>query len=615
MRFPALLALLLICLPAYAQQLPTNTSTLFSGSGNCQLCHTSNGSIMNQNGEDISPITQWRSTMMGNSSKDPLWRAVVSEEVASYPALQTLIETRCTRCHAPLGNAEAVHGGASDYSIAELQADPLANDGVSCTLCHQVQASNLTTPDSWSGGYEITEAATIYGPYTNPLTGPMMMQTGYLPAYGAQVGESELCATCHTLFTPTVNDEGEIIGEFAEQTPYLEWLNSDYPAQEQSCQSCHMPTSENGHDIATTPPWDNTVRSPFFQHEFVGGNVLMPRLLAELGAQVGATATADQFLATETRAHEMLASGIELELSVENEGEGQVARITLRNQAGHKFPTGIPFRQMWLQVTAWDAEENVLFESGRLNEDGSIEGETAPYEAHHDTLFNGEDVQIYESILGDHRGDPTLTLLRAASLLKDNRLLPTGWQAEGPAADTTAPHGAALEDDDFMAGGETVTVLLPGTVARVAVGLRYRPLSNHLVAHLTETETDAAADFIEYYQGSDTTPATVATADWAASEVGTDPRPFPARYELTSLYPNPFNATMTVVLTLPESAPVTLRLYNIMGQQVRTLIDAPLPAGHQEVSLNAHSLPTGLYFLNASIPGKLHQVEKVVVVK
>ncbi|MCB2200244.1 T9SS type A sorting domain-containing protein [bacterium] len=615
MRLPVLIALFFISLPVLAQQLPTGTSTLFSGSGNCQLCHTSNGSIMNEDGEDISPITQWRSTMMGNSSKDPLWRAVVSEEVASYPALQTLIETRCTRCHGPLGNAEAIHGGASDYSMAELAADPLANDGVSCTLCHQIQAANLPSPESWSGGYEITDAATIYGPYTNPLTGPMQMQTGYLPTFGEQVNDSQLCATCHTLFTPTVNDEGEIIGEFAEQTPYLEWLNSLYPSEDQQCQGCHMLTSQGPQDIATVPPWDNTERSPFFQHEFVGGNILMPRLLAAHGAAIGATATADQFLATETRAQEMLESGAELELTVEAEGEGLIATVLLQNRAGHKFPTGIPFRQMWLHLTAWDGEGTVLFESGRLLEDGSIESETAPFEVHHDTLHSADDVQIYETILGDHLGNPTLTLLRASTMLKDNRLLPAGWQADGPAADTTAPAGAVLEDDTFLPGSDALIVPLPGTATRVTVELLYRPLSNHLVDQLEQTGTEAAEAFIDYYHTTDTTPATIAAAEWVASALPDDSPTIPSRFALTRAYPNPFNPTLTVLIALPVPATLSLRLFNVIGQQVATLADGPYPPGQQRFTLDAHPLPTGLYFLHATVPGQLHAVEKVVLVK
>ncbi|HKB86049.1 MAG TPA: hypothetical protein VKD08_07780, partial [Ignavibacteriaceae bacterium] len=126
---------LIFCFAAFAQYpLPTENSIIFSGSGNCADCHTGNGDVLSLNGVDISPPTYWRSTMMANSSKDPLWRAMVSEEVTEFPSLKDTIETLCTKCHAPMGYTEAIYQGHKSYSIAELRADPLANDGVSCTV-------------------------------------------------------------------------------------------------------------------------------------------------------------------------------------------------------------------------------------------------------------------------------------------------------------------------------------------------------------------------------------------------------------------------------------------------------------------------------------------------
>jgi hypothetical protein len=56
------------------QTLPTQTSTLFSGSGNCAVCHhpgaPNTGALKDAQGNDISPVTLWRSTMMANALKD-----------------------------------------------------------------------------------------------------------------------------------------------------------------------------------------------------------------------------------------------------------------------------------------------------------------------------------------------------------------------------------------------------------------------------------------------------------------------------------------------------------------------------------------------------------------
>ena len=59
--------LLFLTLNSNAQTLPVDTSALFSGSGNCSMCHGAEGTtLVTQTGEDISPISTWRSTMMAN---------------------------------------------------------------------------------------------------------------------------------------------------------------------------------------------------------------------------------------------------------------------------------------------------------------------------------------------------------------------------------------------------------------------------------------------------------------------------------------------------------------------------------------------------------------------
>jgi hypothetical protein len=170
--------------------LPTQTSSIFSGAGNCVICHSSNGIVLTEDGVDISPITHWRSSMMGNSSKDPFWRAIVAEEVHEHPQLQNVIETTCTKCHAPAGYRQAIQNGNQYYSIAEMKQDPLANDGVTCTSCHQINSANYGQTASYSGGYEITTDRIIYGPYTNPFAQPMISNVNYNVAYTPQIGTS-----------------------------------------------------------------------------------------------------------------------------------------------------------------------------------------------------------------------------------------------------------------------------------------------------------------------------------------------------------------------------------------------------------------------------------------
>ena len=129
--------------------LPFGRTTLFAGSNLCEVCHTSDGTVLTVNGQDVSMVTYWRSTMMANASKDPFWRAVVAEEVHRFPTLQQTIETTCTKCHAPMGYKEAIFNGQTNYSMAEMKADPIANDGVSCAVCHQIKPDNFGRILNW----------------------------------------------------------------------------------------------------------------------------------------------------------------------------------------------------------------------------------------------------------------------------------------------------------------------------------------------------------------------------------------------------------------------------------------------------------------------------------
>ena len=154
--------------------LPDTLNSLFTGSGKCAGCHSSDpnsfASIPGQvypaipmpNAWDVNPTDQWRSSLMANSAKDPFWRAKVAHEVAVNPGHQVEIEDKCTSCHAPLGHFAAKHDGIAHYSMEMLLSDSLALDGVSCVACHQL--SRDSSGFSFSGQLYF-DSAVIYGPY------------------------------------------------------------------------------------------------------------------------------------------------------------------------------------------------------------------------------------------------------------------------------------------------------------------------------------------------------------------------------------------------------------------------------------------------------------------
>jgi hypothetical protein len=103
-------------------------------------------------------------------------------------------------------------------------------------------------------------------------------------------------------------------------------------------------------------------------------------------------------------------------------------------------------------------------------------------------ITQDDEVLILEDIMGDVDGSPTFTLLRAAEHLKDNRLLPKGWNPNHPDAEHTGVHGGASQDESFMDGEDTVSYeFVAPTVDgpyRIQADFLYQTLSPRFAAEL-----------------------------------------------------------------------------------------------------------------------------------
>ena len=168
-------------------------STHFSGSQNCAECHDG---ISDSTGTDVSIVKAWQGTMMANAATDPLWKAKVATEVKEHPEFKQTIEAKCSRCHTPMANVEAKFDDPSGDTVY-LSEDGFLNhenlyydaamQGVSCTLCHQIENTPaLGTTEGFSGELCIIANNTgierkSYGPYTNPKTGPMQNNVQFTP--------------------------------------------------------------------------------------------------------------------------------------------------------------------------------------------------------------------------------------------------------------------------------------------------------------------------------------------------------------------------------------------------------------------------------------------------
>ena len=88
----------------------------------------------------------------------------------------------------------------------------------------------------------------------------------------------------------------------------------------------------------------------------------------------------------------------------------------------------------------------------------------------------------------------------------------------------------------------------------------------------------------------------------------------PKEYSISQNYPNPFNPSTTISYALPKSEMVTIRVYNILGQVVRTLVNQNQSAGTHTISFKADDLTSGIYFYSIQA-GSFNQVKKMMLLK
>jgi hypothetical protein len=88
----------------------------------------------------------------------------------------------------------------------------------------------------------------------------------------------------------------------------------------------------------------------------------------------------------------------------------------------------------------------------------------------------------------------------------------------------------------------------------------------------------------------------------------------PFNFTLEQNYPNPFNPTTKIQYQLPQNARVTLKIYDILGSEVATLVNEEQEAGYKEVQFNGSSISSGMYIYRLSI-GSFVSTKKMMLLK
>jgi hypothetical protein len=124
----------------------------------------------------------------------------------------------------------------------------------------------------------------------------------------------------------------------------------------------------------------------------------------------------------------------------------------------------------------------------------------------------------------------------------------------------------------------------------------------HFISDDQNTDIGVLIDDIAIYRESPVT---------AVQEV-TEEIPFV--YSLTQNYPNPFNPSTTIEFALPKSAFVTLKIYNLLGEEVATLIAEQRAAGIHKFNWDARGLASGVYLYRLEA-GDFMQTKKLILMR
>ncbi len=375
------------------------SSDMFASSNKCAQCHA-------------ITYEQWKGTMHYNAYEDPFYQ---KEVLAASSDTQGIVDEFCSRCHTPIG---VVSGEIPPIDGSGLSS--IAREGVQCDICHVISGSNGTG----NAPFVVSPGNVKWGPFDDSKSA--YHGSKYLELYTT----SEYCGMCHYVTHP-------LNGLVVDDT-YTVWKEGPYAKEGVVCQDCHM-TSGITKFVANPGRAGSGAkkREHISTHEIVGGNAFIPEVLGEKGYGKMAAERLEKAATLSIDSLQMGQRGdnISLNISITNSG------------AGHKIPTGVSeIRQMWLAVRVKDASGRQVYNTGDVNANGTV-----------------GDAKIYNTVLGDAQGQPTLSFWLAQSILEDNRIPPRGTVSE--------KHTFRIPDD------VTYPLALDAT-------LKYRSAPQDLIDHL-----------------------------------------------------------------------------------------------------------------------------------
>jgi len=242
---------------------------------------------------------------------------------------------------------------------------------------------------------------------------------------------------------------------------------------------------------------------------------------------------------------------------------------------------------------------------------------------------NENDIQIYEGVMADVDQAVTYTLLRASSYIKDNRIPPKGFTTTHPSYDTTAIFGSAVFDPNFNkenlvegTGSDIINYRIPvinQTIYKVFAEVCFQTIKPRVVEQFASISEPDITQFIGMYNALPNIPFIMKSDSLSVfvTDVGEDVSNLKG-FKLSQNYPNPFNPHTQISYQISIPSKVSLKVYDVLGNEVATLVDGYKSVGKYEVNFSS-SLSSGLYFykLEATANNKniFREVKKMILLK
>ena len=495
-------------------------------SGTCSGCH----GFFDDN---IEPYRLWAASMMGQSSRDPIFWAAVA--IANQDASES--GELCLRCHTPgawlAGRSTPADGSALDAGLGDF-------DGVTCHFCHRMVDPVYDAAENPPADAGILSNLGVAAPFNEVHTGqyvvdefdvrrgPFELSPGFFFHQWAESPfhrESLMCGTCHDVSNPQLSLQmtGPNAGtyqlnntnmphpthaktsEFPVERTFSEWASSVYAQTEidtggrfggdkpqvASCQDCHMPDTLGA---AAMDGIGAVVRPDQPLHHFNGANSWVLRAINSLYPQFETGLTDQSIDDSIARNVQMLQDAADL-YAFEDSGQ-LVVRVV--NQTGHKLPTGYgEGRRMWINVQFFNGA-TMIAERGDydfFDEPGPgmgtaelSTGDTKVYEIH-----QGLDA-VQAAATGLPVGDSFHFVLNN-EITSDNRIPPRGYNIATFDAVQAAPVGYVYDHQQHW---DDTLYTIPAGTTDVVVNLYHQTTSKEYIEFLRDENTTNSAGMDAY---------------------------------------------------------------------------------------------------------------------